>query len=96
MYSRSSHTRIRRSSTSRSIGNRSSFGTSVNGDKPNESAVDGTGSAADGEEGEERERRRSVANQHVANYVNDQLERVRSNESVATYEDEFEAQLDGK
>ena len=35
------------------------------------------------------------ANQHVANYVNDQLERVRSNESVAVYEDEFEAQLDG-
>lgn len=35
------------------------------------------------------------ANQHVQNYINDQLERVRSNESVAVYEDEFEAQLDG-
>ena len=35
------------------------------------------------------------ANQHVTNYINDQLERVRSNESVAVYEDEFEAQLDG-
>lgn len=34
------------------------------------------------------ERRRSEANQHLANYVNEQL--------VGAYEDEFEAQLDGK
>ena len=43
-----------------------------------------------------RERRRSEANQHVANYVKEQLKRVRSNESVGAYEDEFEAQLDGE
>ena len=42
----------------------------------------------------ESERRRSEANQYVANYVNDQLERVRSNESVTLYEDEFVAQPD--
>ena len=42
------------------------------------------------------ERRRSEANQHVANYVNEQLERIRSNGYVEAYEDEFEAQLDGK
>jgi hypothetical protein len=34
------------------------------------------------------------ADQHIANYVSDQLERIRSNDSAA-YDDEFEAQLDG-
>ncbi len=90
LFSRSNKARIRRSSTSRSIGNRSSFNTSVNGDIANESAFDSMTDDV------ERKRRRSEANQHVANYVNDQLERVRSNESVAVYEDEFEARLDGK
>ena len=61
----------------------------MNGDIPAEPEV---GSTA---ENEERERRRSEANQHVANFVNDQLERVRSNESAAVYDDELEAQLDG-
>lgn len=83
-FSRSSKPRIRRSSTSRSLGNRSSFNTSINGDTDADSVVG------------ERERQRSEANFHVANYVTDQLERVRSNDSVAVYEDEFEAQLDGK
>lgn len=50
--------------------------------------------AAGSEEREARVRRRSEANQHVVNYVNDRLERVRSNESIAVYEDEFEAHLD--
>lgn len=44
---------------------------------------------------DEWERRRSEANHHIANYVNDQLERVLSNDTVSQ-EDEFEAQLDGK
>ena len=37
------------------------------------------------------------ANEHIAKYVNDQLERIRSHDSTeaTTYEDEFEAQLDG-
>lgn len=63
---------------------------SVNGDIRDGSAI---GSVDDNTD---RERRRSEANQHVANYVNEQLERVRGNESVGAYEDEFEAQLDGK
>ena len=46
-------------------------------------------------ENDEHERERNEANQHVATYVTDQLERIRSHESVAVYEDEFEAQLDG-
>lgn len=88
IWGKSSKPRIRRSSTSRSIGN--SFTGSVNGDICDRSAIDSVVDNSD------RERRRSEANQHVANYVNEQLERVRSHESVGAYEDEFEAQLDGK
>ncbi len=79
---------IRRSSTSRSIENRESYNTSIKEDDPDGLAID---SVADTDN---RERRRSEANQHVANYVNEQLELVRSNESMGAYEDEFEAQLD--
>lgn len=42
----------------------------------------------------ENERRRSEANDHVEKYIGEQLNRVKSEESVAVYEDEFEAQLD--
>ena len=81
--------RLRRASTSRSIGNRSSFATSVaNGEQVEEPE----------EMGLEELRRKSEANEHVARYVTDQLQRVRSgSESVTTavYDDEFEAQLDG-
>ena len=87
-FSRSDKPRIRRSSTSRSIGNRSSFNNSTNGDVTAEAEGNHTADS-------EHERQRMEANQHVANYINDQLQRVRSNESVAVYEDEFEAQLDG-
>lgn len=51
--------------------------------------------SAAGADTEEQEKRRKEADLHVANYVSDQLERIRSNESAAVYEDEFEAQLDG-
>ena len=78
----------RRSSTSRSIGNRSTFNTSVNGDHDAESM-------AYSDDGIELERQKTEANQHVANYVSEQLERVRTREDSA-YEDEFEAQLDAK
>lgn len=79
---------MRRSSTSRSIGHRSSFNATfhgVNGDPAGNSTV----------KDEEQESSRSEADDHIANYVADQLERIRSNEPVAVYEDEFEAQLDG-
>ena len=53
-----------------------------------------------GENGESGERYddQEEANAHIAKYVNDQLERIRSHDSVDvfTYEDEFEAQLDGQ
>lgn len=80
--------RIRRSSTTRSIGNRSSFYTSANGDSYGEEDVDSVRADHD-----EKERRKSEANQHIAKYVTDQLERIQSNESVFD-EDEFEAQLE--
>ncbi|MCJ1472212.1 hypothetical protein MMC13_000859 [Lambiella insularis] len=81
---------IRRSTTNRSIGNRSSFSSvDANGDdvqsirtRQNSVAID------DSEE-------RAEADKHIAHYVSDQLERIRSDESVERYEDEFEAQLDG-
>ena len=80
---------FRRSSTNRSIGNRSSFATSINGDSDDARSV--ANSAAVAKDDPEKEE----ANRHIANYVTEQLERVRSNDSVAVYEDEFEAQLDG-
>jgi hypothetical protein len=84
--------RMRRSSTTRSIGARSDFDASVRGD-------DDAGSIDNSVEPEnvERERERREADVHTANYVSEQLSRVRSHQS-ADFEDgdEFEAQLDGQ
>lgn len=84
---------VRRSSTTRSIGARSDFDTSVNGD--DDEPIDGK---SVGPDNEERERERKEADAHTAQYVSEQLSRVRSNQS-ADFEsnaDEFEAQLDGQ
>ena len=127
--------RMRRSSTSRSIGARSDWGaasayhsngnghdsyfpdeigghsetrsnTQANTNNapsvPGNSAVDDAGSdnAFGEEEALERERRKSVADSHVEKYVESQLKRIRTDESVyeSAFEeggmDEFEAQLD--
>jgi len=86
---------VRRSSTTRSIGARSDFDHSVNGDY--EDLVDGRSVIHD-EDDEERERERREADAHTAAYVSEQLSRVRSNQS-ADFEangDEFEAKLDGQ
>lgn len=72
--------RIRRSSTSRSIGNRNDFNNSLVGDHHSQFADDGI----------DRERRRSEANEHVARYVTQALERVRTNNGLADYDDELE------
>lgn len=82
--------RLRRSSTARSMGARSDFDASADGD-------DDYRSVADTVEDPERERERREADLHTANYVSEQLSRVRSNQS-ADFEnsDEFEAQLDGQ
>jgi hypothetical protein len=106
--------RLRRSSTSRSIGNHSLYSPSDTG--PNhpdggEAATAGTpggrrGSTVTSDGGDafgkeerlarerENERRRSEADSHVEKYIGEQLSRIRTDESVAVYEDEFEAQLD--
>jgi hypothetical protein len=83
--------RLRRSSTARSMGARSDFDVSTEGgDDDYRSVMDTT-------EDPERERERREADLHTANYVSEQLSRVRSNAS-ADFEDgdEFEAQLDGQ
>lgn len=78
---------MRRSSTSRSIGRRSSFDNSVNGD--------GLETPDAGAEQDERDRRRSEADQHVANYVTDQLHRINNRDQASsTYNEEFESLLD--
>lgn len=86
---------MRRSSTSRSMGARSDFDTSVNGDDDEAARSIGNSAAADNME---RELERNAADAHVALYVSEQLERVRSHQSVDGLEngDEFEAQLDGQ
>ena len=80
-FERPSKPRIRRSSTSRSIGNHSSY----SGSSKREDDVSSE------QDDDDSQRARNEANQHVANYVTEQLERARSNESVSTYKDEFEA-----
>jgi hypothetical protein len=84
---------MRRSSTTRSIGARSDFDISVNGDHEDARSI---GNSVETETAE-RERERREADAHTANYVSEQLSRVRSHQS-ADFEigDEFEAQLDGQ
>ena len=56
---------------------------------------EGANSAFGDEQRLERERRKSVADSDVEKYVAEQLSRLQVEEdSVAVYEDEFEAQLD--
>merc|ERR1712230_195789 len=79
---------MRRSSTARSIAARSDFD------------LDDARSIGNSVEAEnpERERERREADFHTANYVSEQLERVRSHQSADFEEngDEYEAQLDGQ
>jgi hypothetical protein len=90
---KSSKPSLRRSSTSRSIGARSDFNASVNGDDEDRACSMRNSVATDNPE---RERERNEANVHVAQYVSERLERVRSRDSaVFENEDEYEAQLDG-
>jgi len=91
---KSSKPSLRRSSTSRSIGARSDFDASINGDDEDGVRSMGNSVATDNPE---RERERNEANAHVAQYVSEQLERIRSRDStVFENEDEYEAQLDGQ
>lgn len=84
---------LRRSSTTRSIGFRSDWDTSTHGD-PDEafSLINRTNSV--GYLDEESLKQKTEVDKHVAHYVNDQLERMKSNNSASVNHDEFEAQLD--
>ena len=81
---------LRRSSTTRSIGARSDFDASVDDDD-----MRSIGNSV-GVEDAEMERERKEADFHTANYVSEQLAKVRSNVSDFDNGDEFEAQLDGQ
>jgi hypothetical protein len=85
--------KMRRSSTTRSMGARSDFDTSANDDDDDARSI---GNSVETET-EERLKERQEADLHTAHYVSEQLSRVRSNQS-AQFEngDEFEAQLDGQ
>jgi hypothetical protein len=85
------HRSVRRSSITRSIGNRSDFNSTVAGDMtpPASSTLDDDfstspqsrrGSTAPGLDGDD---------EHLNHYVESQLQRVRSSASMAAYEDEF-------
>jgi hypothetical protein len=71
---------LRRSSTSRSIGNRSDFETSINGGG-DEDAMSANGTDDHMEE-------------NFTTYIADQLNRVRSSATLGTYEDEFSTVVD--
>ena len=89
---KSSTPNLRRSSTTRSIGARSDFESSIDGDHGGDARSVGNSVATDNPD---RERERNEANAHVAHYVSEELERVRSRDSlVFDNDDEYEAQLD--
>lgn len=81
---------IRRSSTARSIGIRSDFDTDVNGTEANASL--GHSIHADDPE---RERERSEADEHMHQYISDQLARFKDDEGAETFfrQDEYEARV---
>jgi len=96
-----SRPKIRRSSTTRSIGARSDFDNSINGDHDDDDDDfdEDTRSRLNsvGPESDERERERREADAITATYVSEQLSRVRSHQSlIEDNGDEFEAQLDGQ
>ena len=78
-----------RRSSARSIGARSDFHSDIDDDEAYSRRT------SVGVPDEEQEKERLEANEHVANYVNSQLEHLRSHESTAIEQgEEFEAQLD--
>jgi hypothetical protein len=88
------HPGIRRSSTTRSIGARSDFDLSTNGDQDDDAHSLGN---SVGPDNAERIRERDEANAHLEHYVSEQLQKVRSHDSLGFENgDEFEAQLDGQ
>jgi len=82
---------LRRSSTSRSIGFRSDWETSTNGEE--EPSLNRSNSV--GYLDAEALKQKQEMDEHIANYVSDQLARVKSGESDDLDGGEFEATIDG-
>lgn len=87
---------LRRSSTNRSIGNRSDFHGSIEDEAELNELRSPTNSVGADHFDREREKERHEADVHTANYVSNELQRVRSNDDrlFEINVDEFEAQLD--
>lgn len=85
-------TRVRRSSTARSIGARSDFDASTNGVDDD----DDTTSVFHDHEDEEKNREKEEADQHMHRYVSDQLNRFKDGQKSERFEhdDEFEPKAD--
>jgi hypothetical protein len=90
IFSRSARPHPRRSSTSRSIGNRSDFATSIHGDGDSIAPLD----EDEHDDLSAIDSARAELADGVRVYAADQLRRLRSQASFGVYEDEFEAQLD--
>ncbi|TKA66342.1 hypothetical protein B0A49_08173 [Cryomyces minteri] len=86
---------LRRSSTSRSIGMRSDWNDEEDDDIDGHSDNRSTARANSIYLDEETLKKKAEMDEHVAHYVADQLERMKSNDSASQYQDEIEAQLDG-
>lgn len=93
--------RMRRSSTSRSLGNHSTVNgayVNANGDDEDDNKSGYFGRVESNPFGEEerleRQRRQSEADSHTENFIAEHLRRVQTGDPAAVYEDEFEAQLD--
>jgi hypothetical protein len=84
---------LRRSSTTRNIGN----GQTTTTDDDDDRSTDFRRVNSVGYLDDEALKRKAEIDQHVASYVADQLERMRSNDSTSVngVQDELEAQLDG-
>lgn len=82
---------MRRSSTARSIGARSDYDTSVNGDEDDAASLTNSVGNLD----PERDSERREADAHLHHYISEQLERVKTDMEESGYnnmEDEFETQ----
>jgi hypothetical protein len=84
---------LRRSSTARSIGHRSDWGASTTGDEDTTplARVNSIGYL-----NQEDIRRKSEIDQHVAHYVSDQIQRLKTNQDNSSVDEkELETSLDG-
>lgn len=84
---------LRRSSTTRSIGARSDWETSTNGDDEASTPINRTNSV--GYLNADDIAAKEEVDQRVAHYVSGQLEKIRSNDSAELDAGEFETSLDG-